>query len=115
MQNLKWPLFVVMVLARIALRRIFLTELRVAAKSGADGIGLFRTEFLYMSMAEGSPHVSARSFNEDEQFEAYKKVLELMKGKSVTIRTLDAGGDNFITDFDIFQRNPLFAAIHLKL
>lgn len=95
-------------------------EAEVAAKSGADGIGLFRTEFLYMSMAEGSPHVSARSFNEDEQFEAYKKVLELMKDKSVTIRTLDAGGDKFINSVEmptVDEKNPLMGmrAIRLSL
>ena len=95
-------------------------EAEIAAKSGADGIGLFRTEFLYMSMADGTPHVSARAFNEEEQFEAYKKVLEIMEGKPVTIRTLDAGGDKLINSVDMphfEEKNPLMGmrAIRLSL
>lgn len=95
-------------------------EAELAAKSGADGIGLFRTEFLYMSMADGNPHVSARSFNEEEQFEAYKKVLQIMNGKPVTIRTLDAGGDKLINSVDmphIEEKNPLMGmrAVRLSL
>lgn len=95
-------------------------EAEMAANSGADGIGLFRTEFLYMSMADGAPQVSARSFNEEEQFEAYKKVLEIMKGKPVTIRTLDAGGDKFINSVDMphfVEKNPLMGmrAVRLSL
>lgn len=95
-------------------------EAEIAASSGADGIGLFRTEFLYMSMADGTPHVSARSFNEEEQFEAYKRVLEIMKDKPVTIRTLDAGGDKLINSVDIpnvEEKNPLMGmrAVRLSL
>lgn len=52
---------------------------------GADGIGLYRTEFLYMDR-DSLP-------TEDEQFEAYKTVLEAMDNKPVVIRTLDIGGD----------------------
>ncbi|MCR5494942.1 MAG: phosphoenolpyruvate--protein phosphotransferase [Treponema sp.] len=95
-------------------------EADIAAKCGADGIGLFRTEFLYMSMADGTPHVSARAFNEEGQFEAYKHVLEIMKGKPVTIRTLDAGGDKLINSTDIptfTEKNPLMGmrAVRLSL
>ncbi len=54
-------------------------------KVGADGIGLFRTEFLFMSR-DGLP-------TEDEQFEAYKAVAKSLGGKPVTIRTLDIGAD----------------------
>lgn len=54
-------------------------------ENGADGIGLFRTEFLYMDR-EDMP-------TEAEQFESYKYVLEKMEGKPVVIRTLDIGGD----------------------
>ena len=53
-----------------------------------EGIGLFRTEFLFMDR-EAMP-------TEDEQFEAYKKVAEAMDGKPVIIRTLDIGGDKEI-------------------
>lgn len=53
--------------------------------NGADGIGLYRTEFLYMD-ATVAP-------TEDEQYEAYKKVIQSMDGKPVVIRTIDIGGD----------------------
>ena len=52
---------------------------------GATGVGLYRTEFLFMNR-QGWP-------TEDEQFEAYRKVAEAMKGLPVTIRTLDVGAD----------------------
>ena len=54
-------------------------------KNGAEGIGLYRTEFLFMN--------NDRQPTEDEQFEAYKTVVERMEGKPVTIRTMDIGGD----------------------
>jgi len=53
--------------------------------NGAEGIGLYRTEFLYMD-ASSEP-------SEDDQYEAYKKVLETMDGKPVIVRTIDIGGD----------------------
>ena len=95
-------------------------EAETALKAGADGIGLFRTEFLYMAKADTSHHATARSFNEDEQFEAYKHVLTVMKDKPVTIRTLDAGGDKLINSVDIpsfNEKNPLMGmrAIRLSL
>ena len=95
-------------------------EAEIALQQGADGIGLFRTEFLYMAKTDTSHHAAARSFNEEEQFEAYKKVLEIMKDKPVTIRTLDAGGDKLINSVDIpnvHEKNPLMGmrAIRLSL
>lgn len=54
-------------------------------RNGAKGIGLYRTEFLFMN--------NDRFPTEDEQFEAYKIVAEKMEGKPVTIRTMDIGGD----------------------
>ena len=95
-------------------------EAEIALQQGADGIGLFRTEFLYMAKTDTSHHAAARSFNEEEQFEAYKKVLEIMKDKPVTIRTLDAGGDKLINSVDIpnvQEKNPLMGmrAIRLSL
>lgn len=95
-------------------------EAETALKAGADGIGLFRTEFLYMAKADTSHHAAARSFNEDEQFEAYKHVLTVMEDKPVTIRTLDAGGDKLINSVDIpsfNEKNPLMGmrAIRLSL
>jgi len=53
--------------------------------NGAEGIGLYRTEFLYMD-ASTEP-------TEDDQYKAYKKVLETMDGKPVIVRTIDIGGD----------------------
>lgn len=56
-----------------------------AVRVGADGIGLFRSEFLFMNRP---------SFpSEDEQYENYRRVIRAMKGKPVTIRTMDIGGD----------------------
>lgn len=60
-------------------------ELTKVLEYGAAGIGLFRTEFLFMN------HQALPS--EEEQFQAYKDVLEKMEGKPVIIRTLDIGGD----------------------
>jgi phosphotransferase system enzyme I (PtsI) len=60
-------------------------NLEAAVCNGAEGIGLFRSEFLYMNR-NTMP-------GEEEQFQSYKKVAEGMKGKPVIIRTLDIGGD----------------------
>ena len=95
-------------------------EAELALQEGADGIGLFRTEFLYMAESSSAVHQAARSFDEESQFEAYKKVLEIMKDKPVTIRTLDAGGDKLINSVDlpkIKEKNPLMGlrAIRLSL
>jgi phosphotransferase system enzyme I (PtsI) len=60
-------------------------ELDQANEAGAEGIGLLRTEFLYMNR-EDLP-------DEDEQYEAYANLVRGMDGKTVTIRTLDIGGD----------------------
>ncbi|WP_458408204.1 phosphoenolpyruvate--protein phosphotransferase [Anaerotignum sp.] len=61
-----------------------LKDVELARKHGAEGIGLFRSEFLYME--------SSRFPTEQEQFEIYRKAAEILK-KPVTIRTLDIGGD----------------------
>jgi phosphotransferase system enzyme I (PtsI) len=61
------------------------SEAEVLIDSGAEGIGLFRTEYLYMNR-EGLP-------TEQEQFDIFSMVVQRMKGKPVTIRTLDIGGD----------------------
>ena len=66
---------------------------------GADGIGLFRSEFLFMN--------SAGLSTEDEQYEMYSRVLEEMDGKSVTIRTLDIGGDKTIPDLEGFDEENM--------
>ena len=95
-------------------------EAEVATAEGADGIGLFRTEFLYMAQGGASLNAAARSFSEQNQFEAYKQVLQIMGDKPVTIRTLDAGGDKLINSVDIpivDEKNPLMGmrAVRLSL
>jgi phosphotransferase system enzyme I (PtsI) len=60
-------------------------DLEPALENGASGVGLFRSEFLYLNR-EGLP-------TEDEQFEAYRRVAEGMEGRPVTIRTFDLGAD----------------------
>ena len=67
----------------------FLQEIDVARKKGADGIGLFRTEFLFLNRAQPP--------SEDEQFLVYKKVLEAFFPDKVIIRLLDVGGDKFVS------------------
>ncbi|WP_041737394.1 phosphoenolpyruvate--protein phosphotransferase [Caldicellulosiruptor owensensis] len=74
-------------------------EIDAALKNGAEGIGLFRTEFLFMDRSQPP--------SEDEQFEVYKSVLEKMEGRPVIIRTLDAGGDKNISYLNIDkEENP---------
>ena len=95
-------------------------EAEIALAEGADGIGLFRTEFLYMAQSGASLNAAARSFSEQTQFEAYKSVLQIMGDKPVTIRTLDAGGDKLINSVDlpaIEEKNPLMGlrAVRLSL
>lgn len=63
-------------------------DARAAAAASAEGIGLFRTEFLFMDRAVLP--------SEEEQYEAYRQVSALMAGKEVIIRTLDVGGDKDI-------------------
>jgi phosphotransferase system enzyme I (PtsI) len=65
----------------------FLEEVATAKDHGAEGIGLYRTEFHYLR-AQGLP-------SEDELFEDYKEVAEIIAPNPVTVRTLDLGGDRF--------------------
>lgn len=60
-------------------------DMDATIENGAEGVGLFRSEFLYMD-SDTMP-------TEEEQFEAYKEVLEKSEGKRVIVRTLDIGGD----------------------
>ncbi len=73
-------------------------EAEAAMKAGADGIGLFRSEFLFMGR-EGLP-------GEDEQFEAYASVVKAMEGRPVTIRTLDIGSDKTLDGDVTVATNP---------
>jgi phosphoenolpyruvate-protein phosphotransferase (PTS system enzyme I) len=76
--------FAVRVLANLELPE----EVLLAQKYGADGVGLYRTEFLYMRKGQLP--------TEDELFEDYRRVVAAMQPRLVTIRTLDIGGDKFM-------------------
>lgn len=85
-------------------------DLQGVHKNGGEGIGLYRTEFLYMGRTEMP--------SEEEQFEAYKTVLEGMAGKSVVVRTLDIGGDKELPYLQLpKEMNPFlgYRAIRLCL
>lgn len=85
-------------------------DLEGVHNNGAEGIGLYRTEFFYMGR-DNMP-------TEDEQFEAYKKVLESMEGKRVVVRTLDIGGDKELPYLNLPEEmNPFlgYRAIRLCL
>lgn len=85
-------------------------DLKGVIENGAEGIGLYRTEFLYMYRDEMP--------TEDEQFEAYKKVLETMEDKRVVVRTLDIGGDKELPYLNLPEEmNPFlgYRAIRLCL
>ncbi|MGL6064784.1 MAG: phosphoenolpyruvate--protein phosphotransferase [Fusobacteriaceae bacterium] len=77
-------------------------------RNGGLGIGLYRTEFLFMS--------SDKFPTEDEQFEAYKSVAESMEGKPVTIRTMDIGGDKCLPYMEIpKEENPFLGWRALRI
>jgi len=70
-----------------------------ALEAGANGVGLFRSEFLFMGRNSKIP-------SEDEQFEQYKKAVVAMKGRPVTIRTLDIGADKPLDQTEHTALNP---------
>ncbi|OFI46429.1 phosphoenolpyruvate--protein phosphotransferase [Floricoccus penangensis] len=79
-----------------------------ANDNGAEAIGLYRTEFLYMD-SQDFP-------TEDEQYEAYKAVLEGMNGKPVVVRTMDIGGDKELPYFDLpKEMNPFLGYRALRI
>ncbi len=85
-------------------------DLEGVINNGAEGIGLYRTEFLYMGR-DNMP-------SEDEQYEAYKRVLSEMKDKRVVVRTLDIGGDKELPYLNLpHEMNPFlgYRAIRLCL
>ncbi|MGL5755739.1 MAG: phosphoenolpyruvate--protein phosphotransferase [Paraclostridium sp.] len=86
-------------------------DLEGLLKNDAEGVGLYRTEFLYMDKEDNFP-------TEEEQYEAYKAVLEGMNGKPIVIRTLDIGGDKELKYFKMDEEmNPFlgYRAIRLCL
>jgi len=86
------------------------SDVESVINNGGQGIGLYRTEFLYLDR----DHIPT----EDEQFQAYKVVLEKMEGKPVVIRTLDIGGDKKLPYLQLPEEmNPFlgYRAIRLCL
>ena len=85
-------------------------DMAAVLENGSEGVGLYRTEFLYME----SDHLPT----EDEQFEAYKAVVEKMAGKPVTVRTMDIGGDKHLSYWKLpDEENPFlgYRAIRISL
>lgn len=85
-------------------------ELDIALKFGTCGVGLFRTEFLYMDRDEMP--------QEEEQFQIYRQAVEKLGGRPLTIRTLDIGGDKQLDYFDFPEEdNPFlgYRAIRISL
>lgn len=77
-------------------------------ENGAEAIGLYRTEFLYMDSSDFP--------TEEEQFKAYKTVLEGMDGKQVVIRTCDIGGDKHLDYWDLPEEmNPFLGVRAIRL
>ena len=83
-------------------------DLALVLQNGAEGIGLFRSEFLYLE-SETYP-------TEEEQFEVYKKVAETMAGKRVIIRTLDIGADKQADYFELDkEENPAMGVRAIRI
>lgn len=83
-------------------------DLPSGLENGAEGVGLFRSEFLYMDRADFP--------SEEEQFEAYREAAELAGGRPVIIRTLDIGGDKHLPYFDLPQEmNPFLGWRALRI
>jgi phosphoenolpyruvate-protein phosphotransferase (PTS system enzyme I) len=83
-------------------------DVKGALANGAEGVGLYRTEFLFMDREELP--------TEDEQYEAYRAVVEGMCGRSVVIRTLDIGGDKQIPYLDMpREMNPFLGWRALRM
>lgn len=83
-------------------------EIDIALKDGAEGVGLFRTEYLYMNRTTLP--------SEEEQLKAYKTVAHKTAPNTVIIRTLDLGGDKFISHFPVPQQiNPFMGWRAIRL
>ena len=85
-------------------------DLEGVVNNGAEGVGLYRTEFLYMDSHEMP--------TEEDQFEAYKAVLEGMNGKPIVVRTMDIGGDKELPYLPLpHEMNPFlgYRAIRISL
>lgn len=85
-----------------------LSDIEIARRNGAEGVGLYRTEFPYMARS---------SFpNREDQYQLYRKVIEGFEGSPVTIRTLDIGGDKVLPYFNHPQEdNPFMGWRSLRI
>jgi phosphotransferase system enzyme I (PtsI) len=86
----------------------FPEETAVVQENNAEGVGLFRTEFIYINKSNLP--------SEEEQFESYKTVVQKMNPRPVTLRTLDIGGDKFLPYFKIApEQNPFLGLRAIRL
>ncbi|MBX3354438.1 MAG: phosphoenolpyruvate--protein phosphotransferase [Phycisphaeraceae bacterium] len=77
----------------------FPEEVEAVLANGGDGVGLFRTEFLYLTRSEPP--------DEEEQYRVYRRAIELLAGRPITIRTLDLGADKYTQEaMEEPERNP---------
>ena len=84
------------------------TDIQAVLKSGATGVGLFRTEFLFINRKDLP--------DEEEQFQAYKKVSESLAPEPVIIRTLDLGGDKLLSHVNVAaEMNPFLGWRAIRL
>lgn len=83
-------------------------EAALALDHGAEGIGLYRTEFLYIDRKELP--------TEDEQYEVYRSIVQTVAPRAVTLRTFDIGGDKFASSFDLpAEMNPALGLRAVRL
>ncbi|MEK9873007.1 MAG: phosphoenolpyruvate--protein phosphotransferase [Betaproteobacteria bacterium] len=82
-------------------------DVKAAKENGATGVGLFRTEFLFLNRGDLP--------SEDEQYEAYRKVVNDMKGCPITIRTFDLGADKQVEGFSRVAPNPALGQRAIRL
>jgi phosphoenolpyruvate-protein phosphotransferase (PTS system enzyme I) len=87
----------------------FPNEAEACLERGSDGVGLYRTEFLYLGKQKDP--------TEEEHYEAYMHVVEQMQGRPVVIRTLDLGADKFssVSDPNQEERNPFLGVRSIRL
>ncbi len=84
------------------------TEATVARKNGAESVGLYRTEFLYVDRSDLP--------SEQEQYEAFSSVVRAFEGDPVTLRTFDIGGDKFASSFQLPpEMNPALGLRAIRL
>ena len=81
-------------------------DVGAALDAGAEGVGLLRTEFIFLGRGDMP--------DEDEQFEAYRKVVKGMEGRPVTIRTFDLGNDKHLNSETVVERKRINPALGLR-